>query len=298
MVTKPFLIATCLCLVSFFSFSQNFQKQFKDLFEKKDTLGQEKLLKQWEAAAPKDAELFIAYLNFYSRKSMREIVELNSKKKDGDYLELTDSTGKTVATMGSDIYYDRNILQKGFGYIDRGISLYPTRLDMRFGKIYMLGEVEDFPEFTKMIVETIDYGNKIKNAWLWKDARPLEDAENFFLNSMQDYVITIYNTEDDNLLPYMRQISEAVLKYHPRHVESLANVSLTYVLVGENDKALPYLLKAETIAPKDIIVLNNIAEIYKRKNDTAKAKSYYEKIIKWGNAEEVEEAKAKLKELK
>src|SRR5580765_5015754 len=108
MVTKPFLIAACLCLVSSFSFSQNFQTQFKDLFEKKDTLGQEKLLKQWEAAAPEDAELFIAYLNFYSRKSMREIVELNSKKKDGDYLELTDSTGKTVATIGSDIYYDRN----------------------------------------------------------------------------------------------------------------------------------------------------------------------------------------------
>ena len=168
---------------------------------------------------------------------------------------------------------------------------------MRFGKIYMLGQCENFPEFTKSIIQTIDFDNKIKNAWLWKDDKPLEDSRQFFLSSIQDYIATIYDKEDDKLLPYMRQISEALLKYHPDHVESLSNVALTYLIIGDHDKALPYLLKAEIAAPKDIIVLNNIAETYKRKKDNSKAKTYYEKIIKYGDAEEVQNAKEQIKKL-
>jgi tetratricopeptide (TPR) repeat protein len=114
---------------------------------------------------------------------------------------------------------------------------------------------------------------------------------------MQDYVGTIYNTEDDNLLPLMRKISETVLKYHPDHVESLSNIALTYLIAANYEKALEYLLRAEIIAPKDIIVLNNIAQTYFRKKDNANAKIYYEKIIKFGNAEEAADAKEKLKAL-
>jgi tetratricopeptide (TPR) repeat protein len=95
----------------------------------------------------------------------------------------------------------------------------------------------------------------------------------------------------------MRQISEAVIKYYPDHVESLANIALTYLIAGDFDKALPYLLKAEQVAPKDVVVLNNIAETYKRKNDKGKAKVYYEKVIKYGNKEDADDARQKIKEL-
>ena len=149
----------------------------------------------------------------------------------------------------------------------------------------------------KTIIETIEYGNKINHAWTWKQNKPVEDPKNFFFGSIQDYIVTIYNTENDNLLPYMRQISETVLKYVPNHVESLSNVALTWMIAGDFDKALPYLLKAESVNPKDIIVLNNIAECYKRQNDKAKAKTYYEKVIKYGSKEEAEDARQKLKEL-
>lgn len=50
----------------------------------------------------------------------------------------------------------------------------------------------------------------------------------------------------------------------PNHVESLNNVALTYLVAGNYDKALFYLLRDETLAPKDVIVLNNIAEACKR----------------------------------
>jgi tetratricopeptide (TPR) repeat protein len=285
------------CLISLLTLGQDFQKKFKDLLAKDDTVEQRKLLANWETTNSKDPELFIAYFNYYARKSMTELVSLGDDKKDDQSLLITDSTGKSVGYIGSSVRYNPVILQKGFDYIDKGISLYPSRLDMRFGKIYMLGQAENFSEYTHTVVETIDYANKIQNAWLWSNGEPLDSPKEFLLNSMQSYIMTIYDTEDDSLLPYMREISETVLKYYPNDVESLDNVALTYLIVEDYDKALSYLLRAETIAPQDAIVLNNIAEAYKRKHDGINAKKYYEKVIKYGNEEEVERAKEELKKL-
>ena len=55
---------------------------------------------------------------------------------------------------------------------------------MHFGKIYMLKQVENFSEFTKAIIGTINHGYKINNARLWKDGKPLDDAKQFFLSSL------------------------------------------------------------------------------------------------------------------
>jgi tetratricopeptide (TPR) repeat protein len=290
-----------LLILTFISLNvngQEFEKKFKDLSDQNDTAAQSKLLTEWEKADPKNPELYVAYFNFYAKKSMREVISLDKEPKNDESLQINDTaTEKPVAYLNASINYRSDVLQKGFEYIDKGIALHPTRLDMRFGKIYMLGEAENYPMFTKVILETINYGNSIKDAWLWKEGKPLEDAKEFFLSTMQGYIGTLYNTEDNGLLPNMRQISETILKYNPDHVISLANIALTYAIEGDNDKALEHLLKAEKIDPKDIIVLNNIAEGYVRKKENAKAKVYFEKIIKNGNKEDADNARERMKEL-
>ena len=167
---------------------------------------------------------------------------------------------------------------------------------MRFGRIYMLGEIEDYQEFTRQIKEALVYSNKINNNWLWKGNKPVKDPKEFLLSSIQDYITTLYNSGDEQL-SNIRAISETVLKYYPNHVESLSNVALTYLINGDYDKALEYLLSAEKVAPKDVVVLNNIAEAYRRKKDSTKAKMYFEKVIRFGNKEEVQDAKEKMKNL-
>lgn len=296
-MTKTPIIAA-LVIFSLNASGQNYEQEFKKAAEKKDTSSQLKILSAWEAASPKDPELFIAYFNYYVRNSMAQVIGLENEPNDKNSIVLTDTgTGNPVAYINASVKYHSQTLQKGFDYINRGIALHPARLDMRFGKIYMLGEAENYPGFAKEIVAAIDYGNTINNAWLWKEGKPLDDAKQFFLGTLQDYITTIYNTEDDKLLPLMRQISEAVIKYNPTHVESLANIALTHLIEGGFAKALPFLLKAEEVAPKDIVVLNNIAEAYKRSGDKENAKVYYRKIIKHGSKEEAQDAEQKLKGL-
>lgn len=292
------LVFVFIFLSAYAKAQQDFQKRFKDLSARNDTIAQTKLLKEWEAAKPKDPELYIAYFNFYVNKSQESGISLGSKPGNEESLKLSDTgTGKHVGYLNFSTNYKTEFLQKGFDYIDKGIAFHPTRLDMRFGKIYMLGEAKNYEMFTEVIIETIDHSNSIKDAWLWKEGKPLEDAKEFFLSSIQDYIGTLYNTENDDLLPNMRRISEAILKYNPAHVISLANVALTYIIKEDYDKGLTYLLRAEKIDPNDIIVLNNIAEVYTRKKDKPNAKIYYEKIIKMGNKEEADDARDKLKKL-
>jgi len=190
------------------------------------------------------------------------------------------------------------VLNKGFEYINKGIEKSPSRLDMRFAKIYIYGELEDYETFTTEIIKTIDYSVINSNQWTWTDNKPVDNPKNFLLGAIQTYVFQLYDTGEDALLNNMKKISEAVLKHYPDHVESLSNVSVVYLLKKEYDKALEPLLKAEKLDPKDYVVLGNIAQAYKLKGDKVNAIKYYELSLKHGDEEAKEYAKKQIEELK
>ncbi len=281
---------------------QSFKDQFRDLGHKQDAQGQITLLQKWESTNQNDPELYVAYFNYYVQQSGQEIVRLGNEKPVGkEALELqAEGESESAATgyMYSDVDYEPTVLKKGFDYIDKGITQFPDRLDMRFGKVYMLGEVGDFANFTEEIIRVIHHGQKIQHKWLWSDQKPLDDGKGVMLGSVQDYIVQLYNTGDDALLENMKRISETVLLYHPNHIESLSNLSIVHMIRSEHDKALEVLLRAEKLAPTDHIVLSNIAQAYKLKGDKKSAIKYYEKTLKHGEGEIKQHAREQIQALK
>ena len=283
-----------------FAVAQDYQSDFQKYFQENDTINQLKTLNEWEKSNPNDAELFTSYFNYYFNKSRDEIIVVAAgEPPTGEkYLSLSDSSGNYAGFIGSQINYDESYLKKGLDKITEGIDLYPNRLDMRFGKIYVLGQIKDWNSFTKEIVKTIDYSAVNNNQWTWANNEKQKDGEDFFLSSLQDYQVQLYNTGNDDLLLNMREIANTILKYHPNHIESLSNLSVTYLLTGEYDKGIEPLLKAEKINPKDYIVLSNIAQGYKLKGDKEKAIEYYEKTVKYGDEQAKTYAKQQIEELR
>lgn len=280
---------------------QTFKQQFNDLVSKKDTVGQQKLLEKWEKADNNDPELFVAYFNYFVIKSKNEIITLGQNPKGKDVLQIMDQDTTKKEPVGfiyGDTYYNPDLLSKGFDWINKGIKKHPNRLDMRFGKIYMFGQIEDYENFTKEIIKTIDYSAINKNKWTWADSKPLDDPKEFMLSSIQNYQVQLYNTENDDLLDNMKRIAETVLKYYPDHIESLSNLSIVFMLQKQYDKALEPLLKAEKLNPKDYIVISNIAQAYKLKGDTKNAIKYYELTIKHGDEQAEKYAQGQIDELK
>lgn len=278
---------------------ENFQEKFKELCQTRDTIGQLKLLQRWEKSKPKDPELFTSLFNYYYDKSKKQAVNISTEQLKGESLSFQNKDGKTVGYISDrkPIFLDK-LLEKSFEKIDKGINLYPNRLDMRFGKVYALGQLPDWERFTSEIIKAIDYSSINKNNWTWTNDEKYNGGEKEFLLDIQTYQLQIYNTGDDNLLKYMQKIAIKVLEHYPNHIESLSNLSITYLLDKKYDKAIEKLKIAEKINPKDGIILSNIAHGYRLKGDINSSIAYYEKMLKLDDNKSVEFAKQRLKEIK
>ncbi len=290
-------LSLLLSLISFAATAQTLD-EYNVLANKKDTVAQQAMLKKWEKKGANDPDFYVAAFNYYVNHGRKEVLSLQKEQLKGESLVISDSDGNEAGYIGGTIMYDPHDVKKALDYINNGISKFPDRLDLRFGKTYLLGETGDWQAFTNEILAAIDHSSKVSNKWKWKGGGPLEDPKNFMLSSIQSYVNQIYTTEDDSLLPYMEQIAQRVLKYYPDHVESLSNLSLVYMIQGQPDKALPPLLKAEKIDPTDMIVIGNIAHCYKMKGDTTNALKYYENMVKNGDADSKEFAAGQIAKMK
>ncbi len=285
-------------LISQIGFSQDYQSDFQKYCQTNDTINQLKVLTKWNLEFPKDADLYTSYFNYHFMKSKQEVLTMSTDKPNDESLVLKDSLNQTAGFLGGKTHFDQTELEKGLNKINEGIKLYPNRLDMRFGKIYVFGEITDWKNFTSEIIKTIEYSAKNSNNWTWTNNEKYDGEEKEFLLDIQNYQLQLYNTGNDNLLKNMREIANEVLKYYPNHIESLSNLSITYLLTGEFDKGIEPLLRAEKINPKDYIILSNIAQGYKLKGDKEKAIAYYEKVVEFGNERSKEYAKQQITELK
>lgn len=281
------------------SFGQDYYSNFKKHFSSGDKQKQLETLEAWEISEPENAELFTSYFNYYYFLSKKEVLSLGtSEPKSEAALEIKDDQNNTAGYLGSDIKYNPDILEKAFAWIDRGITLHPKRLDMRFGKIHALGEAELWERFNSNIVQTIHHAENIDYQWLWTNNEPYQGNKQNFFSSIQDYQLKLYNTGNDMLLKHMRTIAMVILEKKSDHVESLSNLSITYLLEKKYEKALEPLLTAEKIDPKDPIILFNIAHAYKLMGDKENSIAYYEKIIKLDDQKAAEYAKEQITALK
>jgi tetratricopeptide (TPR) repeat protein len=287
-----------LTICSKFVFGQSKQEEYKNLLKNNDTAKIKILFTEWEKTNPNDPTLYTSAINYYFSQSKEEIISLDGEQKSNESIPFRDSTGKVSGYINSNLGYNPDKLIKAVEYANRGIKKFPDRLDIRFGKSYILVRIEDYENFTKEIITTVEYSIINKNNWLWIDNKKLEDSENFMLGSIQEYLKQLYDTEDDNLLRYMIQIGETTLKYYPNHIEILSSTAVALMLSKQYDKAISYLKHAEKLNPKDFIVLNNIAQGYKMKGDKANAIKYYELVIKYGPDQAKQQAKDNINVLK
>ncbi|HEY1031941.1 MAG TPA: hypothetical protein VGD89_09220 [Flavipsychrobacter sp.] len=276
--------------------AQSYNARFDKLFNAKDTAGQRMLLEKWYAEKPDDAEYYTAAFNYHAVKSREPVLSFDDKAQGKNSLAVRNNQDSTMAFLNESAGYNPQALVQAYRVIDEGIGKFPKRLDMRFGKIYMLGENGRYDVFADELVKTLQYSATINHQWLWTDNKPVKDPVTFLKDNTQSYILQLYEVGDEQADNMLKAANAALLLF-PDHAPFLSDQAVAYSIKNELSQALVPLLKAAAIVPEDYIVLNNIAEIYYRLKDKENALKYYRMVLKYGDAQAKNLAKERIKEL-
>lgn len=298
---NKFIAVVTLAMVSLVAVADP-QGDFNEKLSKGDYEGSLKVLKAWEKKEPNDPDMYVGYINYYiyrSSKSGLSIDDYNNAQgnRTDDQLTFTDpKTGKTYY-FNNKTFYDMNDIKLALGYLDKGITEYPSRLDMQFGKIYILNEIDNYKDASEAAVKLLDTSIRVKNKWLWSGNKEMNEQDTFILEQMQDYTNIWYQSHRDDGLEAMRKVAEKQMELYPHHAWAYDNLALYYAMKKDPQKQIELLLESEKVDGNDPITVNNIANWYRLNNEKEKARTYYEKLLTMGDETARRNAQDRLKEL-
>jgi len=230
-------------------------------------------LEEWEDDAPEDPELYIAWFNYYLRLDSTTVTSTHKDPWSGRYL------------LAPVTRYDMENVRKAVAYLDRGIELAPTRLDMHFGKIRALTELGEYGEQSALLAGLMEHSIEIDHDWYWsrnerlRDSR--EDPKEILLGSIQDYIMLWKNIGTDASLSALKEFSEAEKRLYPDVILGYSNYALYYLETGEYASALEVLLETHELFPDDYIIIHNIGNCYEELGRKEPAREFYEKLYSY-----------------
>jgi tetratricopeptide (TPR) repeat protein len=241
-------------------------------------------LQAWEAKEPNNPEMYIAFFNYYINTGRSSMLSLYREGEDN--------------YIGESTQYNNDSISKAIKYIDKGLSIAPNRLDMHFGKIYLLNEMKYYKEAKDELYATLEISKKIDNNWLWTDNEKAENAKVSFLRDINDYYSKWFKIGTEETLGYLKQLAEKQIELYPESIFAYNLMAAYHNAKKQPEESLKYLFQAEKIDPSDCVVLANIGETYLILLDNKqKAKEYFKKILEIGDEEDKEYAEYFLKEL-
>ncbi len=225
--------------------AQAYPDQFQEALDRNDYHAQRAILADWQLAAPDDIDLYIARWNYFVNNYMGE-----------------DQTGDLSAR-------DQAVVDSGFAVIDEAIAHYPERLELRFGKIYFLGQIMRWDAFEQEILRTLDYSEQIRHRWSFNDL--MGEGVALMTEGMQDYQSDMFATiadkqhltaEDSLMALRIRRVAHRTIQVFPSNVAAMNMLAVSYLLLGDPATAVKHLLRAEQIEPTNPVILSNLVQAY------------------------------------
>lgn len=289
--------------------AQSPYKQFYDAVHESDTAAMTACILKIRSMNEQTAERYIAEYNYYFNLSTTYSGVVTSTEPpsveecpSGEVYTLTDSTGNVSGYMYYAHYWDLARVDSALDVINRGITLFPDRLDMRYGKIHLLQQLRRWDFFADEIHAVLDRTTQNNLQWQWPGLNgPIEGTitEGIFDYEKELFMAAVDDENADrkkqNIL-LLRSIAEDLYRHFPKYVQNINMIAASYQVLEDHNTALSWLLKAEKVAPHDGVILSNIADTYYMLGDSKNEHKYLKKVIKYGTPDQKERAERYLKE--
>jgi tetratricopeptide (TPR) repeat protein len=257
---------------------ENYKEQYLELLRNNQFDELKNLLGKWEKAEPKNPEMFIGFFNYFSRLGAAE-KSVMGQMPDGRF------------GVYHKMDFNKENVYKGIKYLDKGLTINPNRLDMYWGKIEILFEIEDYKTVGDTLKKLIEISPNYNNSWLLGGGKSVNDGENYFIDYINRYYNRLLNSSSDDAAGALVKCTEQQIKTYPKSAYAPNTLAIYYVYQEKYDEALKYFLSAEEIDCTDCLVLINIGRLYATIKNNTKAKEYFNKVLEIGKTEEKEQAK-------
>lgn len=281
--------------VSSFGFAQNWNAECEKLLTDKNASEQTQLacFQKWKASKPKEAEMFIAWANFYFNKAQTNVLNLVQDPNATAEVKTIDDTIPTVS-LNIENQINDSLALIAAGYLDAALALHPKRLDIHFGKAHILKSIRHYEAQAKALMNVLNLYNTDKKDWLWANGDKKEDMPVFLQDNIHSYISELFNAEQDD---YVILLSQEMIRLFPKDVRFYSNAGSSLAIMKKYKASLEYFEKAYAVDKKDKVVLHNLAKVNEMAGDKKKAIFYYSEILKYGNEEDKQDAKMKIEEL-
>ena len=272
---KRIILFVALVSMGWMAAAQSYSDSFYEAMNRDDLKEQRRVLDEWGKAAPDDVEWYIARYNYFVNRAM---VSMDVPQEDGEV--------ETIYLVAN------NLADSGLAVIDKAIGLFPRRLDLRFGKIYFLGEAKRWNAFEEEIIGTLNYSELIAHEWEFPNTEG--EGRALMIEGVHDYLLTMMDaitdhehlTADDSaMVMRVRRVAMRKVQVFSGDMMAVNIVGVTYAIMKEYEKSLKYFKRAEKLAPDDEAVLWNLLDAYTAMGNKKEAKLYQERLDKLGGAE-------------
>ena len=261
-----------------------------------DTTAISELLTEWEKLYPDDAELYSVRANYLYLSSRNEVITLTTEEPiDGmECYEVKDSAG-VKGYMYSKIQTDSVKYEAAITTLTEGIRKYPDRLDLRLGKVTLLLYANKNDHAVEEIIQAIQHSTENQNNWYYTLDVPVEtDGVSFLRDCIQDYFGRFLDAED---LVSAETLIDACISMYPNDAVFISDKGTIRIVADDLPGAMEWFSKANKIAPDDMLIVYNIAIIYKMQGDIDNALKYFGIMLESGDDEYSELAKTEIEQL-
>jgi tetratricopeptide (TPR) repeat protein len=288
---RIFIFIALTLLGSLGAYAQNRNQEnyarFYELLKAGDQAALQRHVGAWEQADPHSAEMHIANYNYYLQRNMRTINSIG-RMADGR------------RGMFPQVVFDPDDFIIATGYLERGISKYPSRMDMITGlrEVYWLNR--NFDKMTSLILRTIDHSRANSQRWVLVFNQPIPPTDSSGHEYLENFLhdsLNMLNGWLDLAAPEYKRIADTALEIYPNSVILLNAASQYYSNQQQHPQALSLLIKAHTINNQDEIVMHNLALTYVDLNQTAKAIGLFQRLTLSKDPEFAQYARDKVSEL-
>ncbi len=242
------LLAFVFLTVTLALAADNYQISFNACLSDGKLQAADSILDEWSRATPADPELFPARFNLL----------LNRATSD--------------ATMRD------SLVDCAFAEIDRGIAVYPDRIDFRLCKAEAASVEGRWSAVIEAVDGILDYDVENGGHWLGMGNTLLTNVDTILADAVFERLGDIYSSDSRTVVNSALSTADKAAKRFGNDVRILNMAGNLNFGVANNDAALRYFEEAALIAPDDAIPLTNIGYIKYQQGDSVKALEIFRKI--------------------